>query len=121
MEIADQVEDFFGAGTEPDLVLVLVLAGHVDGRAPVPAEKCVRTGQMAVRAWEPILPVLRCGSSLHIAVDGCAMMPCHAAVTWYLGLTNVVALLRLLPGSDRDKDAEMHLPKTSSALVGVGA
>ncbi|MFU8876035.1 hypothetical protein [Micromonospora sp. SL4-19] len=25
----------------------------------------------------------------------------------YLGLTNVVALLRLLPGSDRDKDAEI--------------
>jgi hypothetical protein len=25
----------------------------------------------------------------------------------YLGVTNVVALLRLLPGSDRDKDAEI--------------
>jgi transposase len=34
VEIADQVEDFFGAAAEPDLVFVAVLARHIDGRSP---------------------------------------------------------------------------------------
>jgi transposase len=34
VEIADQVENFFGAAAEPDLVFVAVLARHVDGRSP---------------------------------------------------------------------------------------
>jgi hypothetical protein len=33
------------------------------------------------------------------------MMPFHAARLAYLGVINAFALLRLLPGSDRDKDA----------------
>jgi hypothetical protein len=34
-------------------------------------------------------------------------MTCCAAATAYLGVTNALALLRLLPMSDRDKDAEI--------------
>ncbi|GAA2311399.1 hypothetical protein SVIO_102980 [Streptomyces violaceusniger] len=41
----------------------------------------------------------------------------------YLGVTNAFAMLRLLPMTDRDKDAEilalrLRLPRMSSALVG---
>jgi transposase len=41
-----------------------------------------------------------------VAVGSCAMMPSHAPVTG-LGITRAFALLRLLSGSDRDKDAEI--------------
>jgi hypothetical protein len=34
MEIADQVEDFFSAAAEPDLVFVAIFARHIDGRSP---------------------------------------------------------------------------------------
>jgi hypothetical protein len=34
VEIADEVEDLFGAAAEPDLVFVAVLARNVDGRSP---------------------------------------------------------------------------------------
>jgi len=37
---------------------------------------------------------------------GCAASICH------LGVTNMFALLRLLPASDRDKDAEIRAPRT---------
>jgi putative transposase len=30
----------------------------------------------------------------------------------YLGVSNALALLRLLPMSDRDKDAEIRVPRT---------
>jgi hypothetical protein len=35
------------------------------------------------------------------------MMPPHAAATGVPGITNAFALLRLLPGDDRDKDVEI--------------
>lgn len=41
-----------------------------------------------------------------IDAEQCARMMCCAAATGHLGVTNTLALLRLLPMSDRDKDAE---------------
>jgi hypothetical protein len=35
------------------------------------------------------------------------MMPSHAAATGVPGISNAFAPLRLMPGSDRDKDAEI--------------
>ena len=46
-------------------------------------------------------------TALRIADDGCGMMARRAATTGVLGVTNALALLRLLPMSDREKDAEI--------------
>ena len=35
VEVADEVEGLFGAAVEPDLVLVAVVTGQVDGQASV--------------------------------------------------------------------------------------
>jgi hypothetical protein len=42
-----------------------------------------------------------------IVVGDYAMIPLMLLRLAYLGITSAFALLRLLPGSDRDKDAEI--------------
>jgi len=48
----------------------------------------------------------RTGRPTGIGVGDCAMMPARAPALGYLGVTNMFALLRLLPRSDHDKDTE---------------
>ena len=68
-----------------------------------------RAGQKSIPAGTAILvrrgPV-SCLASLPVPVPtrGCDLMLRRLA---YLGVTNAFALLRLLPGGDRDKDAEI--------------
>jgi hypothetical protein len=38
----------------------------------------------------------------------------------YLGITNAFALLRLLPGGDRDKDIEILFPVVRKETIRVG-
>jgi transposase InsO family protein len=61
-------------------------------------------------AWSRIPPV-------PIVSDDYAMMPLMLLRLAYLGITNAFALLRLLPGGDRDKDIEILSLRHQLAVV----
>lgn len=56
-------------------------------------------------------------SSVPIVTDDYAMMAPRAAAAGVSGRTNVFALLRLLPGGDRDKDIEIPSLRQQPAVV----
>jgi transposase len=77
------------------------------GRDLVPADKYVRTGQRWFstprrRSW--FVPSRPPHASLLVTARGSRLVLLRLA---YLGITNAFALLRLLPGSDRTKNAEI--------------